>query len=193
MSNVHVTINVFSDEHDAKQADYQPVASVLGGEDDAATDNQVLSGTADDVRKMSELEELSLLNLTKEDPSLAPYYGSLKVKTGYEIQAKLLLPYVTVGKGEFSVLSPKEIAFSGYYSAVGEKGKVDMRLTVTGYHKGTYSFNGISGDCAYKVDGEYLYVYFQDGSKTTYIELQWWHDGLWIGGEAAPYKIWIGA
>ena len=193
MSDVRITINVFDNEQDAEQAKHQPVVSVLGGEDDAATENQVLSGTAGGVKRMSKLEEQSLLNLTNDSPSLAPYYGSLKVKTGYRIQAKLLVPYVTVGKGEFSVLSPKEIAFNGHYSAAGEKGRVEMKLTVTGYHKGTYSFNGESGDCAYSVDGEYLYVYFQDGSKTTYIELQWWHDGLWIGGEAAPYKIWIGA
>lgn len=193
MSDVHITINVYGNDQDAKQEQYLPVANVLGGDNDPARDTQLFFGAADDAHRESRSEELPLVNLTTDSPSLAPYYGSLKVKTRYRIQAKLLVPYVTIGEGEFSVLNPKEIAFSGRYSAAGEKGRVDVKLTVTGYHKGTYSFNGKGGDCAYKVDGEYLYVYFQDGGKTTYIELQWWHDGLWIGGEATPYKIWIGA
>lgn len=124
-------------------------------------------------------------------PDLSNYYGKLTTNHDYRIQAKVVV-WVTVGKGSFSTLNPTQLAFSGHYSVAGHSGSVDISLTVTGENTGTFNLNGHSGDCTFKEDGKILYVYFYEGSKRTYIEVQYWDNGLWVGGEASPYNIWIG-
>lgn len=125
-------------------------------------------------------------------PTLAPYYGNLKTETQYRIQAKIIAFYDTVGSGSFSILSPDEMAFQGSYSAAGQHGSVNLYIKVTSDNKGIYTNNGHSSPCTFKVDGDYLYVYFKEGGGPTNVQLEWWDDGLWIGGDAVPHDIWVG-
>lgn len=124
-------------------------------------------------------------------PSLSPYYGDLKTGTDYVLQAKVI-GYTDVGSGSYSKLTSSEIDYSGKYSYMGHSGKIDLKLSVTGDKSGKISFNGRSSDCTFKVDGDYLYIYFKEGSKSTNLELEWWESGMWVGGDATPYDLWIG-
>jgi|GEM_PF-6820556 len=121
-------------------------------------------------------------------PDLSQYYGNLQTGENYTIQAKIVF-YVDVGQGSFSALSPSQVAFSGSYSAAGHSGEVTLNLNVTGPNQGTYNLNGRSGSCTFSEDGDTLTVSFGGTS----IQIEWWHDGIWIGGSGVPYNIWIGS
>ncbi|HEY0143828.1 MAG TPA: hypothetical protein VGF48_23275 [Thermoanaerobaculia bacterium] len=124
-------------------------------------------------------------------PDLSQYYGNLQTGQNERIQAKIVA-YTNIGNGTFSVLNPSEISFSGTYSIVGHSGNVDLTLTVTGTNSGTFQFNGASGPCTFTEQDGYLYVYFNEGGGQTNVQVQFWSNGLWIGGPATPYNLWIG-
>lgn len=124
-------------------------------------------------------------------PDLSQYYGDLKTGQPQRIQAKIAV-YVTIGSGTFSTLNPAVIAFRGSYTVFGHTGEVDLTLTVTGNDTGTFKFNDTTGPCTFKEEGGYLYIYFNEGGSQTYLQVQYWSNGLWIGGPATPYSLWIG-
>jgi hypothetical protein len=125
-------------------------------------------------------------------PDLSNYYGNLTPGEVLRIQAKIVLAYVTVGSGSFSILSPTRLVFSGNYSAGGHKGAVNINLTVTGDNVGTFALNGYRGSCTFEEEGNSLYIYFREGGDEKNVQAQAWAGGIWFGGQAAPYNIWIG-
>ena len=124
-------------------------------------------------------------------PDLSQYYGSLQTGQNERIQAKIVF-YATIGSGTFSVLTPSQIAFSGHYAVAGHSGNVDLTLTVTGDNVGTFKLNDASGPCTFQQQDNTLFVYFNEGGSQTNVQVQWWQNGLWIGGPATPYNLWIG-
>lgn len=124
-------------------------------------------------------------------PSLTPYYGDLQTNTTYAIQIKLPW-YKTIGHGTFSVLNANEIRFSGYYSVLGHSGSINLDLVVTGTNSGNAVMNGHNYPCNFSLDGDDLDIALNEGRGPTKLEVEWWHDGLWIGGPGTPHNIWIG-
>ncbi len=124
-------------------------------------------------------------------PSLSPYYGNLQTGVSYAIQVKMPW-YSTIGHGSYSVLSPNEISFSGYYSALGHSGKITIDLTVTGNNVGNITFNNHSYPCTFQVDGNDLIINLNEGNGPTSLKMEFWHSGMWIGGDGIQDDIWIG-
>ena len=125
------------------------------------------------------------------NPDLSNYYGNLVPNENLRLQAKIV-GYVTVGNGSFSTLTPSQLAFEGNYSVLGHQGTVCITLTVTGDNVGTFTFNELSGSCTFQEHGDGLYIYFTEGGGQTSLEAESWDSGLWLGGQATPYNIWIG-
>jgi len=121
-------------------------------------------------------------------PDLSRYYGNLKTDKDYKIEGKIAGIWAKIGSGRFSGLAPINLSFEGEYDALGHKGKVALSIVVTGMNTGTVDFNGDGGQCKFEEDGDYLHVLF-DGKN---IKLEWWKDGIWIGGDGPPVDLWIG-
>lgn len=208
MSNVRVTINVYGNPK--KEPADAEVRGTNNEEAELPVNKKLLSnGGGYKEEEPAPKMVAAVQGAGGKSPSLAPYFGSLKVKTKYRVQVKSAFGiYITIGSGAFTVLSSTEIAFSGKVASVNipdlvgyrdwnTKNTLDadfqLKVVVTGNNTGTYSFNGLRGSCEFKVNGEYLTIMFKDwtGHKT-FLEFQWWHDGLWIGGMATPKALWIG-
>ena len=124
-------------------------------------------------------------------PSLSPYYGNLQTGVTYAIQVKMPF-YTTIGNGSFSVLSPNEISFSGYVSAFGQGGSISIDMTVTGNNDGNITFNNHNYPCTFQVDGDDLIINLNEGNGPTSLQMEFWHGGMWIGGDGTPHDVWIG-
>lgn len=120
-------------------------------------------------------------------PDLSLYYGKLKSGVDYKIEG-LIIGWDQIGTGRFDSLSPLNLSFSGEYHAFHRSGKVALSVVVTGQNVGTVDFNGEGGQCRFEEEGDYLHILFDDKN----IKLQWWKDGIWIGGDGPPVNLWIG-
>ena len=127
--------------------------------------------------------------LAKGGPSLDKYYGTLKAGKEYTVMTRLLTSYIVVGSVEFTELSQTVIAFNCSYEFLGHGAQVKVRFTTNSSY---IEYNGRKVLGSYEEVGDTLRIYFNNGIERTSIDIQWWGDGLWIGGEAMPNKAWMG-
>lgn len=65
-------------------------------------------------------------------------------------------------------------------------------MQVTDNNKGCLNINNHEYPCTFGVNGDKLIVYLDEGKGPTSIEVQFWHKGMWMGGDGMPHDIWIG-
>lgn len=126
-------------------------------------------------------------------PDLSTYYGTLQTNTSYKLKAKTGF-WVNIGTATFSTLSPSTLAMAADYNALGNSGKIELNVSVTGDDTGRVTINGYELDCTFQERKNELFVHYRSKSgKEKKISFSWEKRGILIDGDMVPVKVLVQA